>query len=88
MAELPFKVAHLSELPQFTDPDGTELTYDFRMVRLPLGVGSFGINAMQALTAGGVVVSEHVELDEGGRHEELYYVAKGAVRFTIDGETV
>ena len=88
MAELPFKVAHLSELPQFTDPDGAELTYDFRMVRRPLGVGSFGINAMQALNAGGVVVSEHVELDEGGRHEELYYVARGAARFTIDGESV
>jgi len=88
MADPPFKVAHLSGLPQFTDPDGAELTYDFRMVRRPLGVGSFGINAMRALNAGGIVVPEHVELDEGGRHEELYYVARGAARFTIDGESV
>jgi quercetin dioxygenase-like cupin family protein len=88
MAEPRYTVAHLSTLPQFTNPDGTELDYDFRMVRRPLGVRSFGVNAMRATSAGGVVVPEHAEADEGQRHEELYYVAHGAARFTVDGESV
>jgi mannose-6-phosphate isomerase-like protein (cupin superfamily) len=88
MTEPPFRVAHLSALPRFTNPDGTELDYDFRMVRRSLGVRAFGVNAMQATEAGGVVVPEHSELAEGQRHEELYYVARGAARFTVDGESV
>lgn len=88
MAEQSFTVAHLSELPQFTNPDGSELDYDFRMVRRPLGVRAFGVNAMRALSAGGIVVPEHSEAEEGGAHEELYYVARGSARFTVDGESV
>jgi hypothetical protein len=87
MAEPPFKVAHLSELPQFTNPDGSEVACDFRMVRRTLGVSAFGINAMQARNVGDEVVLEHAELDES-RHEELYYVARGAARFIIDGEAI
>jgi len=88
MPHPPFRVAHISALPRFTNPDGTELEYDFRMVRRPLGVRAFGVNAMQAEEAGRVVVPEHSELAEGQRHEELYYVARGAARFTVDGEPV
>ena len=52
MAEPRYTVAHLSTLPQFTNPDGTELDYDFRMVRRPLGIRSFGVNAMRATLFG------------------------------------
>lgn len=35
------------------------------------------------------IVGEHTELEESGsRHEELYYVASGRARFTVDGEEV
>lgn len=83
-----FRVAHLSALPRLTNPDWTELDYDLQLVRRTLAVRAFGVNAMQAQEAGGVVVPEHSELAEGQRHEELYDVARGAARFTVDAEPV
>lgn len=55
-------------------------------VRLRFGIGSFGINAY-APGESGRVIEEHDELSSGaGRHEELYFVAKGHATFTLDGE--
>ena len=57
-------------------------------VRIPLGVSSFGINAY-APGAAGQVIEEHDELGHGaGRHEELYFVARGHATFVLGGEEV
>jgi hypothetical protein len=55
-------------------------------VRHELGIGAFGTNAYVAREAGDDVVEPHTE--EGTGHEELYFVARGAATFTLDGETV
>jgi hypothetical protein len=55
-------------------------------VRHELGIGAFGTNAYVAQNAGDDVVEPHTE--EGSGHEELYFVARGAATFTLDGETV
>ena len=56
-------------------------------MRIPLGIGSFGINAYAAREVGGQVIEDHDELGAGaGHHEELYFVLKGHARFVVDGE--
>ena len=58
-------------------------------MRVRLGIESFGVNAYTALADGGRVIEEHDELGAGaGRHEELYFVARGHAVFTLDGEEV
>lgn len=55
-------------------------------IRIRFGIESFGVNAYSA-SPGGRVIEEHDELTAGaGRHEELYFVAEGHARFTLDGE--
>jgi hypothetical protein len=54
-------------------------------VRHELGIGAFGTNAYVARAAGDDVVEPHTE--QGTGHEELYFVARGAATFTLDGET-
>ena len=44
---------------------------------------AFGVNAYRA-KAGGTAVPEHDESSSG--HIELFYVAAGSAKFTIDGE--
>src|SRR5205085_11869128 len=55
-------------------------------VRYTLGIRAFGCNAYLAPEAGSDVVEPHTEDPELG-HEELYFVARGRARFTIDGQT-
>jgi len=58
-------------------------------VRVRFGIESFGVNAYTALADGGRVIEEHDELSAGaGRHEELYFVARGHAVFILDGEEV
>jgi hypothetical protein len=58
-------------------------------VRVRFGIASFGVNAYTALADGGRVIEEHDELGTGaGRHEELYFVARGHAVFTLDGAEV
>src|SRR6185295_5676833 len=58
-------------------------------VRVRFGIESFGVNAYTALADGGRVIEEHDELGAGaGRHEELYFVARGRAVFTLSGEEV
>ena len=58
-------------------------------MRVRFGIESFGVNAYRALADGGRVIEEHDELSAGaGRHEELYFVARGHAVFTLDGEEV
>lgn len=55
-------------------------------VRHTLGIRAFGCNAYVADEAGRDVVEPHTE-DPKLAHEELYFVARGHARFTIDGQT-
>jgi hypothetical protein len=55
-------------------------------VRHELGIGAFGTNAYVARKAGDDVVEPHKDGASG--HEELYFVARGAATFTLDGEEV
>jgi hypothetical protein len=54
-------------------------------VRLTLGLEAFGTNAYTAEEAGVDVVEPHTESPEFG-HQELYFVARGRAKFTLDGE--
>jgi tetratricopeptide repeat protein len=78
-----YRTAHLDELERF---DGEAVTIP---VRIPLGIGSFGINAYAGREVGGQVIEDHDELGAGaGHHEELYFVLKGRARFVVDGDEV
>ena len=81
-----FDVAHLDDLEALpVDEEG--LTW--RPVRRRFGIEAFGVNAYTAEEAGGEVVERHDETGSGaGRHEELYFVARGHARFSLDGEEV
>src|SRR3954451_9056260 len=58
----------------------------WRPVRRRFGIQAFGANAYTAAKAGDRVVEEHAESTNG--HEELYFVAEGSARFTLEGEEV
>ena len=45
------------------------------------------MNAWLGPDAGGRVIDDHDELEDGGQ-EELYYVAAGRATFTVDGDRV
>jgi tetratricopeptide (TPR) repeat protein len=78
-----YRTAHLDELERF---DGDFVTIP---VRIPLGIGAFGINAYAAREAGGHLIEEHDELGAGaGGHEEVYLVLTGHAQFVVGGEEV
>ncbi len=76
----PPKIIHLGQIQSIPGPGS--LTW--RPVRLTLGVRAFGCNAYTAGEAGQDVVEPHTE-DPKLAHQELYFVAGGRARFTIDG---
>jgi hypothetical protein len=82
MAAKKFSVAHLDELETVSGPD----TLTWRPVRAHFDIRAFGTNAYTADREGADVVEPHTE-NADLAHEELYYVARGSARFTIDGET-
>ncbi len=82
MAERKFSVAHLDELESISGPD----TLTWRPVRAHFDIRAFGTNAYTADREGVDVVEPHTENADLG-HEELYFIARGAARFTIDGES-
>src|SRR3954454_12822369 len=73
-------VAHVDDLAAIDMPDG----FVWRPVRRHFGIRAFGVNAYTALDAGGQIVEEHTESSLG--HEEIYFVLRGRVRFTVDGD--
>jgi tetratricopeptide (TPR) repeat protein len=77
-----FKVAHLDDIAPVPGP----ATLTWVPVRAHLGIRAFGTNAYVAGEAGDDVVEPHTESLELA-HEELYFVARGTARFTIDGES-
>ena len=77
--------AHLDDLTSVAGPDRLEIL----PVRVRFAIESFGVNAYRAPADGGRVIEEHNELTSGaGRHEELYFVARGHAVFTLDEEEV
>jgi hypothetical protein len=76
-----YRVVHLDELEALPGP--ASLTW--RPVRATLDIRAFGTNAYTAQKAGDDVVEPHTEAGAG--HQELYFVARGRARFTIDGES-
>jgi hypothetical protein len=76
-----YRVVHLDELEAIPGPGS--LTW--RPVRATLDIRAFGTNAYTAQKAGDDVVEPHTE--GGAGHQELYFVARGRARFTIDGES-
>jgi hypothetical protein len=75
-----FRVASLETLEAIPGPG----TLTWHPVRHVLGVHAFGTNAYTAAEAGADVVEPHSE-DPDSAHEELYFVARGRARFTLDG---
>jgi len=78
----PPKIVHLDQLESIQGPG----TLTWHPVRMTLGVRAFGCNAYTAGEAGQEVVEPHTE-DPKLAHQELYFVAAGRARFTIDGES-
>src|SRR3954470_1817195 len=78
-SESSYRVIALDEIEALPGPD----TLTWRPVRATLGLKAFGTNAYTAAEAGEDVVEPHTESE----HEELYFVARGRARFTLDGET-
>jgi tetratricopeptide (TPR) repeat protein len=76
------RVVHLDDLEAVPGPG----TLMWRPVRMELGIQAFGTNAYTAQEAGHDVVEPHTESPKLA-HEELYFVARGRARFTLDGET-
>jgi quercetin dioxygenase-like cupin family protein len=76
------RTIHLDELESIPGPG----SLIWHPVRLTLGVRAFGCNAYTAGEAGQDVVEPHTE-DPKLAHQELYFVARGRARFTIDGTT-
>jgi tetratricopeptide (TPR) repeat protein len=59
------------------------------MVRTHFGIGAFGVNAYVADEPGIAVIGEHDELGKlAAQHEELYFVADGHAKFTVDGDEI
>src|SRR5438034_10991221 len=77
-----YRVVHLDDVESLPGPG----TLTWRPVRATLGLRAFGTNAYTAAKVGDDVVEPHTESPELA-HEELYFVARGAARFTLDGET-
>jgi quercetin dioxygenase-like cupin family protein len=63
----------------------------WKPVRRALGIEAFGMNAYVA-NAGYAVVEEHDERTDNGSgsggHQEVYLVARGHARFSVDGEEI
>src|SRR6266511_2680506 len=59
------------------------------MVRSHFGISAFGVNAYVADEPGVAVIGEHDELgNSAGHHEELYFVADGHAKFTVNGDEI
>jgi mannose-6-phosphate isomerase-like protein (cupin superfamily) len=89
MSRTPPRVISLSEIEAVPGPGS--LTW--HPVRMTLGIKAFGCNAYTARAIGDDIVEPHTEAPETEAerehpermHEELYFVAAGRAKFTIDG---
>ncbi len=62
---------------------------EWKPVRLHFGITGFGVNAWKGREAGELVIERHTETEDSDtHHQELYFVARGHARFTVDDETI
>jgi hypothetical protein len=73
-----YAVAHIDEIDSFPEKDRTR---EWKPIRHHFAVGSFGVNLFRS-TAGEPLIHPHDETDTG--HEELFFVAQGDARFSVD----
>lgn len=78
-----YDVAHIDEIADRPQEDSTA---QWKPLRHHFGVGSFGVNLFRSTAAGELLTHVHTEEDTG--HEELFFVARGAARFEVGGETI
>ena len=76
-----WQVAAIDEIP----PAKPDWPATWKSVRHHFGITGFGINAVTK-DAGNVLIPEHDETASG--QQELYFVHKGEVTATLDGEQV
>ena len=79
----PFASVHIDELERLPGPD----TLTWSPVRAHFDIKAFGTNAYTAASPGDDVVEPHTENPDLA-HEELYFVARGRARFTLDETTI
>ena len=80
----PVTVASIDDI-QPIPVGGHDFSLSWLPVRHALGIQAFGTNAYVAAAAGDDVVEPHREgADPARDHQELYFVARGSARFTID----
>jgi hypothetical protein len=80
-----YYVRRLDELPSVPDPEPGDP--DGRPVRHYFGIESFGVNAFVATVGDEEIVVEHDEVSGNAQgHQELYYLARGRARFSLDGD--
>jgi mannose-6-phosphate isomerase-like protein (cupin superfamily) len=83
-----YHAVHISDIPN-AESESKEAEPDWKPVRIFFGIRSFGTNAYVGRRAGDELVEEHTEVDDSEtKHEELYFVASGRARFTIEDEEV
>ncbi len=81
----PVTVLSLDDI-QSVPVGGLDFSLQWLPVRHALGIQAFGTNAYVAANVGEDVVEPHTEgEDPATGHQELYFVARGSARFTIDG---
>jgi hypothetical protein len=78
-----YRALHLDELEAVPWKDA-RLTW--RPLRAQLGITAFGAAAFTAAQPGDEVVEPHAEASGGRGQQELYVVARGRARFTLDGQ--
>jgi quercetin dioxygenase-like cupin family protein len=76
-----WQVADVNEIPPVKDDWPTT----WKSVRHHFGITGFGVNAVTK-DAGEVLIPEHDET--ASDQQELYFVHRGAVKATVDGEVV
>jgi mannose-6-phosphate isomerase-like protein (cupin superfamily) len=83
-----YSVARLQDIAPVEGLEPGEPTW--RAVRQHFGIHAFGVNAWTAEAADQEIIEPHDEAGDPphGGHEELYFVATGHARFTVDGEEV
>jgi len=72
-------IADVNEIP----PVKPDWPATWKSVRHHFGITAFGINAVTK-DAGNVLIPEHDEHESG--QQEIYFVHRGRVRVTLDGE--
>ena len=76
-----WQVADVNEIP----PVKEDWPETWKSVRHHFGITGFGVNAVTK-DAGNVLIPEHDERSSG--QQELYFVHRGTVHATLDGEPV